>query len=78
MFLRFGLDSAPLMLGFILGPMLEENFRRAMLLSRGHFGVFFQRPISATLLSLVFAFIGWQILAFFLQRWRGRREVAAA
>ncbi len=78
MFLRFGLDAAPLMLGFILGPMLEENFRRAMLLSRGHFGVFFQRPISATLLSLVFAFIGWQILAFFLQRRRGRREVAAA
>jgi TctA family transporter len=77
MFLRFGLDSAPLMLGFILGPMLEENFRRAMLLSRGHFGVFFSRPISATLMSLVFAFIGWQILSFFVQRGRGPRGAAA-
>ena len=33
MFLRLDLDAAPLMLGFILGPMLEENFRRALLLS---------------------------------------------
>jgi hypothetical protein len=40
MFLRLDLDAAPLMLGFILGPMLEENFRRAMLLSRGSFSAF--------------------------------------
>ena len=40
------------MLGFILGPLMEENLRRAMLLSRGDPTVFFQRPISATLLSI--------------------------
>jgi TctA family transporter len=66
-FMRLKLDPAPLMLGFILGPMLEENFRRAMLISRGNFSVFFTHPISATLLSLVAVFIAWQLLTFFFQ-----------
>jgi TctA family transporter len=43
-------EPAPLLLGFILGPMLEENFRRAMLLSRGDPMVFVTRPISLSLL----------------------------
>ncbi|HSC65569.1 MAG TPA: tripartite tricarboxylate transporter permease [Caldimonas sp.] len=66
MFLRLDLDAAPLMLGFILGPMLEENFRRALLISRGSFSAFFLRPISGTLLALIGIFIAWQIAAFFL------------
>ena len=41
-----------MLLAFILGPMMEEYLRRAMLLSRGDWTVFFTRPISATLLSL--------------------------
>jgi putative tricarboxylic transport membrane protein len=72
MFMRLDLDAAPLMLGFILGPMLEENFRRALLLSRGSFGSFFTRPISGTLLSLIGAFIVWQVTAFLLQARKGR------
>ena len=68
MFMRLDLDAAPLMLGFILGPMLEENFRRALLLSRGSFAAFFTRPISGTLLALIGIFVAWQIAAFFLQR----------
>ena len=67
LFMRLDLDAAPLMLGFILGPMLEENFRRALLLSRGSFGAFFTRPISGTLLSLIGVFIAWQLIAFFWQ-----------
>jgi len=43
---------APIMLGFVLGPMVEENFRRAMLLSRGDVSVFVQRPISAAFIAL--------------------------
>lgn len=43
-------EPAPLLLGFILGPMLEENFRRSMLLSRGDLMVFVRRPISLSLL----------------------------
>jgi len=43
-------EPAPLLLGLILGPMMEENLRRALLLSRGDWGVLFARPISAGLL----------------------------
>src|SRR5438270_2339840 len=66
-FLRLELDAAPLMLRFILGPMLEENFRRALLLSRGSFSTFFTRPISGTLLAIIGLFIAWQVAAFFLE-----------
>ncbi len=66
-FMRLELDAAPLMLGFILGPMLEENFRRALLMSRGNFTSFLTRPISGTLLSFIGIFIVWQVAAFFLQ-----------
>jgi putative tricarboxylic transport membrane protein len=45
-------EPAPLLLGFVLGPLLEENLRRAMILSRGDFSTFVTRPISATLLAL--------------------------
>jgi putative tricarboxylic transport membrane protein len=70
-FMRLALDPAPLMLGFILGPMLEENFRRALLLSRGSFITFVKRPISATLLSLIGIIVLWQLIAFSLQASRG-------
>ncbi len=68
LFMRLEMDPSPLMLGFILGPMLEENFRRSMLLSRGSFEVFINRPISGTLISLIAAFILWQTVSFFRQR----------
>ncbi|MFN8721162.1 MAG: tripartite tricarboxylate transporter permease [Rhodospirillales bacterium] len=51
-FLKFGCEPAPLLLAFILGPLMEENLRRAMLLSRGDPMVFVSRPISATLLAV--------------------------
>jgi putative tricarboxylic transport membrane protein len=73
---RLDLDAAPLMLGFILGPMLEENFRRALLLSRGSFGAFVTRPISGSLLGLIALFIVWQIVSFFLQE-RKKRAIRA-
>jgi len=78
MFMRLDLDAAPLMLGFILGPMLEENFRRAMLLSRGSFGAFFTRPISGTLLSLIALFVLWQLVSFFLQARKGGKALEPA
>jgi TctA family transporter len=64
LFLRLDLEAAPLLLGFILGPMLEENFRRALLLSRGHFSGFVTRPISGSLLALIVLFMLWQVLLF--------------
>jgi putative tricarboxylic transport membrane protein len=51
-FSKVGCEPAPMLLAFILGPLMEEYLRRAMLLSRGNPWVFVQRPISATLLAL--------------------------
>ena len=53
--LKLRCEPAPLLLGFVLGPMLEENLRRAMILGRGDPSVFVTRPISLTLLLLTVA-----------------------
>jgi TctA family transporter len=50
--IKLGCEPAPLLLGFVLGPMLEEYLRGALLISRGDPLVFLQRPISATLLTI--------------------------
>ena len=50
-FFKLRLQPAPLLLGFIVGPLLEENLRRALLVSRGDPMVFVTRPISGTLLA---------------------------
>jgi len=56
-FIKVGAEPAPLLLGFILGPMMEENLRRAMLLSRGDPTVFFTRPLSLTMLIMAAALL---------------------
>jgi len=56
-FVKLECEPAPLLLGFILGPMMEENLRRAMLLSRGDPTVFVTRPISAVMLAMVVALL---------------------
>lgn len=50
LFAKLRCEAAPLLLGFVLGPMMEEYFRRAMLLARGDYTVFFTRPLSLGLL----------------------------
>jgi TctA family transporter len=57
LFFKLRCEPAPLILGFILGPMMEENLRRAMLLSRGDPTVFFTRPLSLALLLMAAALI---------------------
>ncbi len=52
LFIKLGCEPAPLLLGFILGPMMEEYLRRALLISRGDWSVFVTRPISASLLAV--------------------------
>jgi TctA family transporter len=65
-------EPAPLMLGFILGPMMEENLRRAMLLSRGDPTTFFTRPIS---LGLMIAAAGLLVLIMLPTLRKKREEV---
>ena len=56
-----GFHPAPVLLGFVLGPRFEENFRRALLISRGDLLVFLQRPISAVFVTLCVLLIVGQI-----------------
>ena len=53
----------PLLLGFVLGPLMEENFRRAMILSGGRFETFFERPISGALLAVAIFILAWGIFS---------------
>ena len=54
---RFGYPPAPLLLGFILGPMMEEHFKRTLLMSRGSLSIFMERPISVVLLVIIVGFL---------------------
>ena len=54
---KFGFEPAPLMLAFVLGPLMEENLRRSLLISRGDPMVFLNRPISLTLLLIALALL---------------------
>src|SRR5712672_4329875 len=71
--LRLGFQPAPILLGFVLGPRFEENFRRAMLISRGDLMTFVEKPISAFFLALCVILIGAQIYV----RLRAMRRDAA-
>jgi TctA family transporter len=51
-FTKLGCEPAPLLLGFILGPMMEEYLKRALKLARGDWSVFLTRPLSAALLAI--------------------------
>jgi putative tricarboxylic transport membrane protein len=72
LFYKLGCEPAPLLLGFILGPMMEENLRRALLLSRGDWTTFMSRPLSATLLVLSVMLV----VIVSLPAIKGKREVA--
>ncbi len=71
-FMKLGCEAAPLLLGFVLGPMMEENLRRALLLSRGDFSVFVTRPIS---LGLLLAAVALLLLIALPNLKRKREEV---
>jgi putative tricarboxylic transport membrane protein len=75
--LRLGFHPAPILLGFVLGPRFEENFRRAMLISRGDLAVFIERPISAAFILLCVVLIASQIY-FRFRRPNGKRLPAPA
>ena len=71
--LLLGLAPAPLLMGFILGPMLEENFRRTMILFRGDLTRFFERPLCMAVLALLVLLV----ISMVRSRLRARKELAA-
>src|SRR5881296_4053754 len=70
--IKHDFEAAPMLLGFVLGPLMEENLRRAMLIARGDATVFFTRPISAVLLAISFALLALAVLPMIRKR---REEV---
>jgi TctA family transporter len=69
---KFGCEPAPLVLGFILGPLMEENLRRSLVMSRGDPITFVEEPISATLLGATLLLLAFMVLPQF----RRKREEA--
>lgn len=75
-FLRhFGYPMAPLVLGIVLGDLLEKNLRRALILSDGDLSPFFTRPIAGTVAALIFATVGWKLWSLYARQ--GKGEAAA-
>jgi TctA family transporter len=71
-FMKLKCEPAPLILAFVLGPLMEENLRRALLISRGDPTVFFTRPISAVFLGLTILLL----VVMVLPAVRKKRDVA--
>ncbi|HZY05691.1 MAG TPA: tripartite tricarboxylate transporter permease, partial [Anaeromyxobacteraceae bacterium] len=67
---KVGFEPAPLLLGFVLGRLMEENLRRALVIGRGNLGTFVQRPVSAVMLAVGLL----ALLAAVLPAVRRRRE----
>jgi putative tricarboxylic transport membrane protein len=72
---KFEFDAAPLLLAYVLGPMLERSLRQSLILSDGSIGVFFQRPISAVLLAVAFISVFAPLLKWAAHRYKGRQSL---
>jgi len=69
---KAGFDPAPMVLAFVLGKILETSFRQSMIMSNGQFDIFFNRPISGTMLAIIAGLICFSII----NRIRKRRRTA--
>jgi putative tricarboxylic transport membrane protein len=69
---RLGFEPAPLLLGFVLGKLMEEKLRQALILSRGSFSTFVERPVSAGLLVVAAVMLAVALLPSIQ---KGRDEV---
>jgi putative tricarboxylic transport membrane protein len=74
--IRLNFSVAPILLGYVLGPLVEENFRRAVLLSHGDMMVFVERPISAAFIGICALLIAGQVFVWGRGSMRARRGAA--
>jgi putative tricarboxylic transport membrane protein len=68
LFRKFDYEGAPLLLGFILGPMFELNLRQSLLFSKGSFLIFFTRPISAVAITIAIILLIYPLISIFVRR----------
>ena len=73
-----GFPVAPLLIGFVLGPMTEEYFRRALVTSRGDFSIFIERPISMTFLLIAASLVAWSLWSAIRSATRSRQSQRVA
>jgi putative tricarboxylic transport membrane protein len=65
---RFGFPIAPVLLGLVLGPLIEQDLRRSLAMSSGDFGIFVTRPIAAAILGFIFLALVYRIMSILRQR----------
>jgi putative tricarboxylic transport membrane protein len=70
LFRKFGFEPGPMILAFVLGPLLERSLRQALLISAGSPWIFFKRPISGTLMGFLLLFILFQIAILIRKSWK--------
>ena len=68
---KFGYEGAPLVLAFVLGPLMENNLRKSLIISQGDFSIFFTRPLAAA--SLILAL--FLLISPFIPGLRKKRKV---
>jgi putative tricarboxylic transport membrane protein len=73
---KFEFDPAPLVLGLVISPILEQSLRQSLIMSNGNYFIFFQRPISAGLLLVSIALLGLAAMSFVLKRKDWRTKLA--
>jgi len=76
LFKKFNFEGAPLILAFVLGPILELSLRQSLIISKGSFLIFFKRPISAFAVILACAIIAASFLPRFRKQGQNRQEMA--
>jgi putative tricarboxylic transport membrane protein len=72
MLIKFGFEPAPMLLGFVLGRLMEENLRRALIISRGSMETFITHPVSGSLLAVAAILL---VIALLPSIRKGRDEV---
>lgn len=65
---KFGYDAAPLMLAYVLGPMLEKSLAQTLIISHGSLAIFLDHPIAAVLLGIVLIIVLWSIFSGFCKK----------
>ena len=70
LFQQLEIPTAPMILGFILGPVCEKNFRTALIMSEGNLDYIFRRPVAVALLALGVFFAFWPTISSWIRRRR--------
>lgn len=71
---KFDLEAAPIVIGLVLAPILEISMRQSLILSKGSYAIFLQRPIAGSLLGVALALVALALISLVrrLARWRER------